>query len=139
MDGDTVVVLIETIIVVISFLIGRYIIPKYKTNIVNAVTEFEVLLDYAESFCAYARQFLNVSGSEKMNNVVEKLKIVCEKNGIKVDDETLRAIGQKAYDSMIAGENSSKIDFEDFTTTLKSFPIDIVSDNKSSNTIENKD
>ena len=143
MDGDITKLIIELIIIIISFFIGRYILPKYKNNIVDIATEFEVLLYYAESFCAYARQFLNVSGSEKMNSVVEKLRVVCEKHGIEIDDETLRAIGQKAYDAMVAGENSSKVIIEStveepkiiptYTTTLYS------NINEEANTLNNED
>ena len=99
---------IELLIIIVSFCIGRYILPKYKSNI-KTTNDFALILNYAESFCAYARQFLtNYSGSEKMNIVVEKLDYICKKQGINIDEEILRAIAQKAYDAMIAGEKSSK-------------------------------
>ena len=101
---DIIIKAIELAIAIVAFLIGRYLLPKIKDNMQNVSFQFGVLLQYAESFCAYARQFLNCSGSEKMDDVVSKLKAVCDKYGIEIDEETLRAIGQKAYDSMIAGE-----------------------------------
>lgn len=120
MDKDLILFIVELVVVVGSFLIGRYVLPRAKTSIQNAVAEFGVLLSYAESFCSYARQFLTgYSGSEKMDAVVEKLKAICEKQGIDVDEETLRAIGQKAYDAMKAGENSSKVIIADAVEQLK--------------------
>ena len=109
MDREVMKLIIEIVVAIIAFLIGRYVAPKVKDIMQNPDTQFQVLLSYAESFCAYARQFLNCSGPEKMDSVVEKLKDICDKYGIEVDTETLRAIGQKAYDAMKAGEKSSKV------------------------------
>lgn len=103
-SNETAVMLIELIVAAIGLLVGRYVLPKYKSNIQNAVDQFQLLFGYAESFCAYAKQFLSCSGSEKMDNVVEKLGAICEKEGIDIDQETLRAIGQKAYNAMVIGE-----------------------------------
>ena len=111
--------IIELVVIVVAFAIGRYILPKYKINIQNAAAQFGVLLSYAESFCAYARQFLNCSGSEKMDNVVARLRDICEQQKIDIDDDTLRAIAQKAYDSMIAGENSTKVIIESAVEEIK--------------------
>ena len=111
--------IIELVVIVVAFAIGRYILPKYKINIQNAAAQFGVLLSYAESFCAYARQFLNCSGSEKMDNVVARLRDICEQQKIDIDDDTLRAIAQKAYDSMIAGENSTKVIIENAVEEIK--------------------
>lgn len=109
MDKDLIVLIIQLVLAIGSFLAGRYLLPKYKTNINTAVTQFDVILKYAESFVAWARQFLNSSGEDKMNDVVKKLKAICDKEGIDIDEETLRAIAQKAYDAMIAAEEKAKI------------------------------
>lgn len=120
-SSEIIITVIEFVVVIGSFLLGKYVFPKYKTNIQNAVTEFTVLLNYAESFVSYAKQFLtDLTGPEKMDAVVEKLKAICEQQGINVDEETLRAIGQKAYDAMKAGESSSKVIIETATEELKS-------------------
>ena len=97
----------HSIIYLIAFLLGKYIFPKYKNTIQTVATQFDVIFKYAESFCAYARQFLSCSGSEKMNDVVKKLIIICEQQNIDIDEETLRAIAQKAYDAMKAGESQA--------------------------------
>jgi len=112
MDKDLIKLLIELGLAVVAFILGRYILPKYKGNIQTAVSQFEFILKYAESFCAYARQFLTTSGEEKMDEVVKKLKELCVKEGIQVEEETLRAIAQKAYDAMVAAENKAKIVIE---------------------------
>ena len=118
-NNEIIRMVVELVVVIIGFFVGRYVLPKYKTNIQNAAIQFEVLLSYAESFCAYARQFLDCSGEEKMDSVVEKLKVICMQQGIEVDEETLRAIGQKAYDAMVAGEKSSGTILEGAVEELK--------------------
>lgn len=119
MGNEEILKLIEAVIIIVSFLIGRYLLPKVKDDIKDAAAQLQVLLTYAESYVAYARQFLNCSGAEKMDNVVEKLKLICDEYGIIVDEETLRAIGQKAYDAMIRGEKSSKVIIENAVEELK--------------------
>jgi hypothetical protein len=103
-NNEMVVMLVELIVTILGFAVGRYLLPKYKDTLQSAVNQFQMLLGYAESFCAYAKQFMTCSGSEKMDSVVEKLSKICSDNGIEMDNETLRAIGQKAYDSMKLGE-----------------------------------
>ena len=112
-ENDILKLCFELLITIAAFLVGRYILPKYKVTIQHYATEFAVILSYAESFVAYARQFLtDLSGEEKMNAVIKKLKEICDTRGIVVDEETLRAIAQKAYDAMKAGEQSSKVIIE---------------------------
>lgn len=123
MQDNGLMMIIELLVVIVALFVGRYVLPKYKTTIDKAVTEFQVLLNYAESFCAYARQFLDAPGEEKMNTVVDKLKAICVKQGINVDEETLRAIAQKAYDAMKANENAPKVIIENAVAELKAFPV----------------
>lgn len=119
-NNELLITIIELVVIVVSFLLGKYVFPKHKTTIQNAAAEFQVLLNYAESFVAYAREFIDAPGKEKMNTVVEKLKAICEQQNINVDEETLRAIGQKAYDAMKAGESSSKLIIESAVAELQS-------------------
>lgn len=131
--------IIELVVIVVAFAIGRYILPRYKVNIQNAAAQFGVLLSYAESFCAYARQFLDCSGSEKMDNVVARLRNICDQQKINIDDETLRAIAQKAYDAMVAGENSTKVIIENAVEELKTVSTEttgLVIDEESSESIK---
>lgn len=121
-ENDILKLGIDLAVTIIAFLVGRYILPKYKSTIQQYAAEFAVILSYAESFVAYARQFLtDYTGEQKMNTVIEELKKICEKQGIDVDEKTLKAIAQKAYDAMKAGENnSSKIIIETAIEGLKS-------------------
>ena len=112
MDKELIKLIVELVLAIVVFLLGRYVFPKYKIDISAAAAQFNVILNYAESFVAYARQFLNCSGKEKMDDVVKKLKAICDQQGIQLEEETLRAIAQKAYDAMVANENKSKVILE---------------------------
>ena len=59
-----------------------------------------------------------------MDNVVYKLRCICEQQGITVDDETLRAIGQKAYNAMMSVEEAPKIILENAITELKTASVE---------------
>ena len=109
-NKDFIMLVVDLVLILGAFVLGRYVLPK-STKLQKAADDFDKLLGYAESFCAYARQFLtDLSGAEKMDKVVERLNGVCEQYGIELDLETLRAIAQKAYDAMIAeDEDEEKI------------------------------
>lgn len=118
--NEVILKVVETVVIVAAFLIGRYVLPRAKSTIMQHATEFSVILNYAECFVAYARQFFpSYTGEEKMITVVAKLKQICNERGIVVDDETLRAIAQKAYEAMKAGEVSSKVIIETAVNELK--------------------
>lgn len=123
--------LVSAVVVIVSFLLGKYVFPKYQDQIQNAVNQFTLILSYAESFCAWAKQFLtNKTGPEKMDEVVKKLVEICDQHGIDCDEETLRAIAQKAYDAMKQGEQSNTLTLQtpelvtlaSASAELKSFP-----------------
>lgn len=123
--------LVSAVVVIVSFLLGKYVFPKYHDQIQNAVNQFTLILSYAESFCAYAKQFLtDKTGPEKMDDVVSKLAEFCKQHGIDCDEETLRAIAQKAYNAMKQGEQSNTLTLQapelttlaSATAELKTFP-----------------
>ena len=134
-DVEFIKMIVQVVIIVVSFFVGRYILPKVNTS--EFAATFQVILNYAESFVAYARQFVDASGEEKMDTVVEKLKAICKEQGIKVDDETLKAIAQKAYDAMKAGENSSKVVIEGAVDELRMIPVVTSSEVLSAASLEN--
>lgn len=102
--------IIQLIIMVLGFVAGRYILPKHKDAVSSAISKFQMILNYAESFCAFAEQFIDDSGSNKMNLVVNKLDSICKENNIEVDEELLKAIAQRAYNMMINEKNNSNND-----------------------------
>ena len=87
---------IELIIAVIAFLIGRFIKPK--TASFSAVSN---VYRWAQSFAAYCAQFKkDLSGEEKMNYLVKSVGELCEKAGLDFSDEQITALGQLAYNEI---------------------------------------
>lgn len=121
--ASMVVEIIFIVVVVGGTIIFKKMSPKDAELVQTSVSQLELILKYAESFCAYARQFLSCEGSEKMNIVIEKLKEVCAKQGIEIDETTLRAIAQKAYDSMQNETKRADATINVVTPTMEATPV----------------
>lgn len=105
--GDNIVILILQIIVLaLSFLAGKYIVPKSSTDsISNDLSKLQMIVTYADKFVSWANYFLDKgTGEQRMNEVVNQLRKVAEKYGIEMSDEELIAISQKAYDTFKASQ-----------------------------------
>ena len=109
MDKSIIALIVQLVILIASFLVGKYVLPNISKETITAVTaKFNLIVDYADKFVAWAKQAMSKSsGEEKMNAVVNELIKIAEKNNIDVSEVELRAIAQKAYDSMKAGESTS--------------------------------
>lgn len=95
--NDIVVLVIQFVVVVGGFLIGKYVMPKYGPQIKDTVT---YLSGWASKFIAYAAQYNSGTGSEKMDYVCGELQKIAQKNGIDMSTEQIKAIIQQAYDVM---------------------------------------
>lgn len=110
MPNDLFKLIIEIVILVACYLVGRYVTGNSaaKDTILDATSKMELIARYADMFVAWARQFLQgKSGSEKMDEVVSQLSTIAAKNGIDMSETEIQAIAQKAYDSMKAGETAA--------------------------------
>lgn len=98
MDYDFITLIIEVVILIAAFVVGKYIIPNISSN---AMENFNLIMKYAETFVAFAKQFMHANtGEEKMEKVVSMLREIAVKYGIDITDEELTAIAQKAYNAM---------------------------------------
>lgn len=107
MEKDLIVLLIELAILIASFIISKFLTKNSNaSNIVNDIVQkTDLVTKYADSFVSWAKQFLSTSsGSEKMDEVVNKLTELAEQLNLEVTETQLRAIAQRAYDSMKAEE-----------------------------------
>ena len=121
MSEDVVVIVLQAIVVVLAFLIGKYVFPKVKAN--NKYDEIKetlsVLTAQAENYIHYAKEFIDGDGNDKMNFCVSALKTAAKKNGIEVSETELKAVIQKAYDAMVNAEGTELPTFiPQVTTTL---------------------
>lgn len=114
--SDFLYLILQVVILCGSYFIGRYIIPitGYTESINDVAQKFNLMVDYADKFVAWAKYFMkSYTGSEKMEAVVTELVKVAEKYDIDISRTEIIAIAQKAYDNMMAGiteaENAKKI------------------------------
>ena len=114
--SDFLYLILQIVILCGSYFIGRYIIPitGYTETTADIVQKFNLMVDYADKFVAWAKQFMkSYTGPEKMEAVVAELVKIAEKYDINISRTEIIAIAQKAYDNMMAGiteaENAKKI------------------------------
>lgn len=110
-DLNIVWFIVQIAILAMAWLGGRYG-KNFVTEetIQDAYTKLEMICKFAEKFVSSARYFMSKdSGSAKMQWVVGELTKIAEQYGIELDEEALKAIAQKAYDSMKAGEQNQPI------------------------------
>lgn len=114
-SGNFVVDLIVIVIIVGSYLIGKYVTPNLpedtKKAIAAAVSELTFMANFADKLVIWARDFLKDSkGSEKMNEVLKQLEELADKYNIDMTKEQLTAIAQTAYNNMMAKDAAAKTD-----------------------------
>lgn len=96
---ESIVYLVTWIIIVIALVIVNKTLGADSAK--DVVMKTSLIIQYAEAFVSWARQFKsNLSGNEKMDVVIEKLINVADKHDIDISEEEIRAIAQKAYDTM---------------------------------------
>lgn len=96
---ESIVYLVTWIIIVIALIIVNKTLGADSAK--DVVMKTSLIIQYAEAFVSWAKQFKsNLSGNEKMDVVTEKLINVADKHDIDISEEEIRAIAQKAYDTM---------------------------------------
>lgn len=97
--------IIQLIVIVGAYCIGRYILPNIPGETVASIqSKIDIMTKYADSFVAWAKQFMpEATGADKMNTVVEQLAETAKKYGINMNVTELQAIAQAAYNSMKQG------------------------------------
>ena len=115
-DAGLLYVIIQIIILIASYVFGRYIVPTLggSESIQDITAKFNLIVNYADQFVSWAKWFMRDStGSQKMDKVVEQLMLIVDKYDLDISREEVIAIAQKAYDNMKAGldeaENNKKI------------------------------
>ena len=105
MDKQTITLLIQIVVILAAYLIGRYILPNIPKETIQDVTaKVDLIINYADKFVAWAKWFKKDStGSEKMAAVVEQLMAIANKYNLDISEDEIKAIAQKAYDQMQAG------------------------------------
>lgn len=92
--------IIYLVVAVAAFLFGKYVRPA----IINSAT-IQAISAWVYKFVVSAQnQFGTDNGEKKLEYVTELVKALCEKVGIKLTDEQIRALIEDAYKQMKEGE-----------------------------------
>lgn len=110
MDHSLVILIIQVVIAAATYFIGKHILPNVSQDTIdNAIKGVNLIVDYADKFVHYAKQFMKKNnGPEKMDEVVKQLTLIASKYNINISEVEIRAIAQKAYDSMKAGQEAAE-------------------------------
>lgn len=108
MDGDMILKIIEVVLLIVSFIIGRYVLPKIPASTVETVestfnkafSTISLIKDWAAKFIIMQAKFSEASGTEKMNEVVKSIQKVLAKYNIEMSDDEIRAIAQQVYENI---------------------------------------
>lgn len=104
MDTSAIFCIIEAIFLIAAYLIGKFVTnnPKIPPETIESVTSKICLItDYAEAFIIWAKHIMSKStGAEKMDTVVEKLKVISDKYDLNLSEDEIRAIAQRTYDTI---------------------------------------
>ena len=112
MDHNTIVLIIQLVVVIASFLVGKYLLPNLSANDIASISaKIEIIIKYADKFVSWANYFMkDATGSQRMEEVVKQLEAIAKKYKLDISKEELTAIVQKAYDAMKAGEKAADIE-----------------------------
>lgn len=113
MSHDVIIFILQILILTGFFIIGRYINSnKVSEETFSDITaKINLIIGYADAFVSWAKQFMSKNtGEEKMNEVVNQLSIIAKRYNLDISETEIKAIAQKAYDSMKNKEESSKDD-----------------------------
>ena len=105
MNSQTLILLIQLILIVGAYLVGRYIVPNVpQETIQDATAKVNLIISYADKFVSWAKWFMkDYTGAERMAAVVEQLMNIANRYNLDISEEEIKAIAQKAYDQMQAG------------------------------------
>lgn len=102
MNGDILCTAIELGILIVAFLIGKYIIPKFTAK--DAAT-FNIIIKWVEAFVISAKNLMSdATGEEKKAAVTEQVKnLLSDKyKQVNLTDDQISALIEKAYDTVVA-------------------------------------
>lgn len=91
---EIVILLIQLLVAVVAYCIGRYVLPEQKNQIQMAST---IISEWAEKFVHLAAK-KEMTGEEKMDYVCSELQILAKENNVQINEQQIRAVIQLVYD-----------------------------------------
>ena len=110
MDKELIILIVQVVVLIGSFLFGKYIMPNLSKETIQAIAaKIDIVIKYADKFVHWASYFMkDANGSQKMEEVVKQLKQIAKRYGLDIPEAELTAIAQTAYDTMKAGQKAAE-------------------------------
>lgn len=97
----TILTIILEIIFIAALGLTAYGKIKERLNKGKNDNKLDLVMDFAEIFIGYAKQYLSTkSGAEKMDFVVGKLYSMAKNYGVTVSEDNLKELAQTVYDEL---------------------------------------
>jgi len=93
-DKDLWVMVIQVIILVGSYLVGKYILPNVPAETMSKLT---YIMKWVEQFVREATTFSDKTGSEKKEYVSQQIAILLRKINVELTAEEISALIESAY------------------------------------------
>lgn len=97
MTTEMIFLILQAIVVIISYLVGKYIVPKLSNNELEV---FNLVKNWVEQFVNEAANFTNYSGEEKKKYVSEQIVKLLNEKGIYMTEAQISALIETAYNTL---------------------------------------
>lgn len=93
-DVNLVILIMQMLVVLGSYLIGKYVIPNLSSNDLTMLT---YVTKWVEQFVKEAGTFTDMTGAERKQYVAEQVSALLKKNKIELSAEQISALIESAY------------------------------------------
>lgn len=118
MTIETIFLILEVIVILSAYLVGKYIVPKLSQDELKTL---QLVKGWIETFVNEAANFTEYTGPEKKQYVSEQIAKFLNEKGITMTEEQISALIETAYNNFKKGQQES--------TTMKLMQENIVLQN----------
>lgn len=101
---EIIFVILQVIVVIVSYLVGKYIIPKLSQDDLKTL---ELVKNWVEQFVNEAANFKDYTGEEKKKYVSEQIAKILNEKGIAMTEEQISALIETAYNTYIKSKEEN--------------------------------
>lgn len=96
------------VIMVASFLLGKYVWPNAKNEFYNILTRYPSLIQWGIAACQYLQQYYsNEEGQKKNELAASMIQSVASSSGLELTEDQAKTLAQAAYDEWKRGVSES--------------------------------
>lgn len=97
MTTETIFLILQVIVIIVFYLVGKYIVPKLSQDDLKTL---QLVQNWVTQFVNEAANFTNLTGSEKKKYVSEQIVKILNEKGIAMTEEQISALIETAYNTL---------------------------------------